>query len=64
MTDPCTPLEERAAIIAEACGVSQAEGLRMAKEQAALFGTTRPGPVYEDTWDLFAEQERRQREQG
>jgi hypothetical protein len=33
MTDPCTPLEERAAIIAEACGVSQAEGLRMAKWQ-------------------------------
>jgi hypothetical protein len=33
MTDPCTPLEERAAIIAEACGVSQAEGLRRARLQ-------------------------------
>lgn len=32
-SDPCTPLEERAAIIAEACGVSQEEALRMAKRQ-------------------------------
>ena len=36
MSDPCTPLEERAAIIAEACGVSQAEGLRRAKLQLRI----------------------------
>ena len=36
MSDPCTPLEERAAIIAEACGVSQAEGLRRARLQLRI----------------------------
>ena len=38
MTDPCTTLEERAAIIAEACGVSQDVALRMAREQARKRG--------------------------
>lgn len=41
--DPCTPLEERAAIIAEACGVSQDEAMRMAVWQSSLrsgIGTT------------------------
>ena len=46
VSDPCTALEERAAIIAEACGVSQAEGLRRAKEQAAkpIFRSWYQGP--------------------
>ena len=43
VSDPCTPLEERAAIIAEACGVSQAEGLRRARLQLRI-DLLPPGP--------------------
>jgi hypothetical protein len=37
MDDPCTPYEERAAIIQESCGVSKTEAERMARVQLGML---------------------------